>query len=53
MSDLANTEQRPAILAAFSARATMPPTSSMANCNRPACWSRKEPVPAAQSPLVS
>ncbi len=52
MSLLANTLQRPAMLAGLAASSTMPPTSSMSYSSRLACWSMKEPVPAAQSPLV-
>ncbi len=53
MSLLANTEHRPAIRAELAARATISPISSTASLIRFACWSMNEPVPAAQSPLLS
>ena len=51
MSDLANTEQRPAMRAARAASRASVPNSSMLSFSRSACWSRKAPVPAAQSSL--
>jgi hypothetical protein len=53
MSLLANTEHRPAILAALAAWATISPTCSTCSFIRWACWSMNDPVPAAQSPFVS
>ena len=53
MSDLANTEQRPAMRAAQLAVHAAGPTSSTVYSRREACWSMNDPVPAAQSPLVS
>ena len=52
MSLLAKTEQRPAICAARSVAEHDVADVLDVNRRRPACWSRKPPVPAAQSPLV-
>ena len=52
MSDFANTLHRPAILGGFFDCRARLLNSSMVSRNRSACWSRKEPVPAAQTEFI-
>ena len=54
MSDLAKTVQRPAIRAGLrEARASAANSPSMRMPSRSACWSRNEPVPAAQRAFMA
>ena len=53
MSDFANTVQRPATRAGLVDRSARSGKSvSMDKPSRSACWSRKEPVPAAQTEFI-
>ena len=52
MSDFANTEHRPAIVACRVAALLSVESSSMVSWSLRACCSRNEPVPAAQASLV-
>ena len=47
MSDFAKTVHRPAILGVFFDLRAISANSSIVNPSLDACWSRKEPVPAA------
>jgi len=49
MSLLAKTLQRPATAGGTFDLRAMAPNSSIVRLSRVACWSRKEPVPAAQA----